>query len=176
MKNLSKVIISLSFLFLLISCSARKQPVVQQAPRIIQKERIISKPFDVVWQTAIEWFATHNTPIKNLDKSSGLISTEYSVSIGEASRYMELPSVRTQFVMGKSEISSYNGNFNVIIKKLGDNSTKINVNVFFGATINQFRSNGMLSSTYTLASSSSVTCITTGALEREILDYLEAGN
>ncbi len=176
MKTSYKILVLLTLTLALQNCSAPKTTTVQQAPRIIEKERIISKPFDAVWQTSIEWFATHNTPIKNLDKSSGLISTEYSVSIGDARRYMECGSVRTAFIMGKSELSNFTGNFNVLIKKLGDNSTKISVNVFYGASINQYRTNGLLSSGYTLASSTTTTCASTGLLEREILNYIEAGN
>ncbi len=158
-----------------IGCSAPKKAVVQQAPIIVEKERVISKPFDVVWQSGIEWFATHNTPIKNLDKSSGLISTEYSVSIGEANRYMLCATGSSNF-SGKTEIVNHTGNFNVIIKKLGENSTKISVNVFFGCTINKYKYRGLLSTEYVLESSTRVNCTSRGELEREILNYLEAGS
>jgi hypothetical protein len=174
MKSSCKIISVLFLSFVLISCSAPKKTVVQQAPVIIQKERIVSKSFDAVWQTAIEWFATHNTPIKNLDKSSGLISTEYSVSIGDAIKYMNCGSGNSNF-SGKVEVTNKTGNFNVIIKRLGDNSTKINVNVFFGGTVNKYRYKSLLSTEYVLESSTAITCTSTGNLEKEILDYLEAG-
>jgi len=166
---------ALSLLSIIIfGCAAPKQTAAPQAPIIIEKERVISKPFDAVWQTAIEWFATHNTPIKNLDKSSGLISTEYSVPIGEAYRYMSCGTGSSNF-SGKTEINNHTGNFNVLIKKLGDNSTKISVNVFFGCTINKYRYKSLLSTEYILESSTRSTCSSKGALEREILNYLEAG-
>ncbi len=175
--NTSNFLFSLFITTIIISSCAisRKQAVVQQAPKIIEKERIISKPFDAVWQTSIEWFAIHNIPIKNLDKSSGLISTEYSVSLGDADRYMSCGKGSASFT-GKVELTNYTGNFNVLIKKLGDNSTKISVNVFFGCTVNNYKYKGLLSTEYVLVSSSRITCTSTGALEREILDYLEAGN
>ncbi|MBY0481968.1 MAG: hypothetical protein K2Q21_11470 [Chitinophagaceae bacterium] len=163
------------FFFMVLSCAPAKRVVVQQAPRVIEKERIISKSFDAVWQTSIEWFATHNTPIKNLDKSSGLISTEYSVSIGEAQRYMQCGAGSSTF-SGKVEMSNYTGNFNVLIKKLGDNSTKISVNVFFGCTINKYRYKSLISTEYILESSTRTNCVSTGTLEKEILDYIEAMN
>ena len=177
---LMKILSGISFIllssFVLMNCAVPKQTVVQQtAPKIIEKERIVSKPFDAIWLTSIEWFATHNTPIKNLDKSSGLISTEYSVPIGEALRYMNCGSGSSTF-MGKVEITNYTGNFNVLIKKLADSSTKINVNVFFGGTVNKYRYKNVLSTEYILESSTRTTCTSTGALEKEILDYIEAGN
>ncbi len=176
MKSSSKIIGVLFLVFVTVSCSAPKKTVVQQAaPRVIQKDRIISRPFDAVWQTAIEWFATHNTPIKNLDKSSGLISTEYSVSIGDALKYMECA---RSSVSKSVQLTNYTGNFNVIIKKLADNSTKINVNVFFGCTQNIYKEqlHLFIPNETTLISSARINCSSTGTLEKEILDYLEAGN
>lgn len=166
-------VLFLSILF--FACAPAKKVVVQQAPRIIEKERILSKPFDAVWQTSIEWFATHNTPIKNLDRSSGLISTEYSVSIGDALKYMQCGSGNSTFT-GKTEMSNYTGNFNVLIKKLSDNSTEVNVNVFFGCTVNKYRYKSLISTEYVLESSTRINCNSNGALEKEILDYIEAIN
>jgi hypothetical protein len=77
---------------------------------------------------------------------------------------------------GKVEVGNYTGNFNVLVKKLTDNSTKISVNVFFGCTVNKFKYKNILSSEYVLESSTRVNCTSTGLLEKEILNYLEAGN
>ena len=185
MKNSSKIICVFFILFVLLSCSAPKKSVVQQAPSVIEKERVISKPFDAVWQTSIEWFATHNTPIKNLDKSSGLISTEYSVSIGDAVKYMQCGSGGSVVsgkggttVSGNVQLTNYTGNFNVLIKKLSDNSTKINVNVFFGCTENKYKEqlHLFMANETILVSSTRINCTSTGALEKEILNYIEAGN
>ena len=176
MKSSVKIICGLFLIFVMVSCSTPKKTVVQQAaPRVIQKERIISRPFDAVWQTAIEWFATHNTPIKNLDKSSGLISTEYSVSIGDALKYMECARSSGSTSV---QLTNYTGNFNVIIKRLADNSTKINVNVFFGCTQNVYKEqlHLFIANETILISSARINCSSTGTLEKEILDYLEAGN
>jgi uncharacterized lipoprotein len=175
MKNSIKLLTAALFYLILVGCSQPKQVTVQEVPRVIEKERVISKPFDAVWQTSIEWFATHNTPIKNLDRASGLISTEYSVSIGDAYRYMSCASGNSTF-SGKVEVGNYTGNFNVLVKKLADNSTKISVNVFFGCTVNKFKYKNILSSEYVLESSTRVNCTSTGLLEKEILNYLEAGN
>src|ERR1035437_8986604 len=57
----------------LIGCKTYQPPTKYQFPN----ERIVNAGFDGVWQNAVEWFADHNTPIKNIDKSSGLLSTEY---------------------------------------------------------------------------------------------------
>ncbi len=164
--------------FLLSACSAPKKTVVTVAPPVIIKEKVYMKPFDAVWQTAIEWFATHNTPIKNLDKTSGLISTEYSMSIGEAGKYMQCvqQSPKVGALIGFYTMDNYAGNFNVLIKKVSDNSTKVTVNVFFSCSENLNKYQNALSTKSYLASSTRINCSSKGALEKEILDYIEAAN
>jgi len=68
------------------SCGPMQEATTVQntAPveRVIEKERIINKPFDEVWQNIIELLAVYNMPIKNLDKNSGFIATEYKLITG----------------------------------------------------------------------------------------------
>ncbi|RLB51898.1 MAG: hypothetical protein DRI90_22610 [Deltaproteobacteria bacterium] len=137
----------------------------------VEKERTIDKPFDAVWQSAVEWFATHNTPIKTLDKASGLISTEYSLSMAEAAAHMDCGSGDSSF-MGKVELEKPAGNFNMVIKKQDESSTKVSVNVFFACTVNKYRYENLLSTEYILLSSEKVDCGSKGTLEKELLDHI----
>jgi hypothetical protein len=139
----------------------------------VEKERVINKSFDLVWQSTIEWFATHNTPIKNLDKNSGLISTEYSLSLQDAGKYMDCGKGTSSF-MGEVQLVNHGGNFNVLIKKLDENSTRVSINVFFGCTENKYKYESLLSTNLVLVSSTRVGCVSTGQLEKEILDYLSS--
>jgi hypothetical protein len=159
-------------LFFIVGCAApmRIQPVVTYT---VEKERVINKSFDLVWQSAVEWFATHNTPIKNIDKSSGLITTEYSLSLSQARKCMDCGSGQSNF-SGKVELVNHSGNFNILIKKIDENSTKISINVFFGCTINNYRYENVLSTNYVLVSSTRTDCVSTGQLEKEIYDYLSS--
>lgn len=168
----------LPLVFLLAACSAPKTTVAPVAAPVIIKEKVYMKPFDAVWQTAIEWFATHNTPIKNLDKTSGLISTEYSMSIGEAGKYMQCvqQGAKVGALTGFYTLDNYAGNFNVLIKKVNDNSTKVTVNVFFSCSQNLNKYVNALSTKTYLASSTRINCSSKGALEREILSFIEAAN
>jgi hypothetical protein len=137
----------------------------------IEKERTIKKPFDAVWQSAVEWFATHNTPIKNIDKASGLLSTEYDLSMAEAANQIDCGGGDSTF-NGKVELEKPIGNFNLLIKKLDDLSTKVSVNVFFTCTVNKYRYENLLSTDYVLVSSEKVNCVSKGTLERAILDHM----
>jgi hypothetical protein len=137
----------------------------------VEKERVINKSFDATWQKAVEWFATHNMPIKNLDKSSGLISTEYTLSIKDAGRYMDSGQGESNF-SGKVELDRHMGNFNLLIKKIDDSSTKVVINVFFSCLVNQYRYENFFSTNYVLVSSKKVDCASTGQLEKQVLDFL----
>lgn len=138
---------------------------------VVVNEKVINKSFDVVWQNTVEWFATHNTPIKNLDKSSGLISTEYSLSLADARQYMDCGQGESNF-SGKVELANPTGNFNVLVKRMDDDSTKLSINVFFSCTVNEYRYEDWLSTEYVLVSSTKTNCVSTGQLEKTILDYL----
>jgi len=157
--------------FMIVSCSAPEY--IKPTTYVVEKDRAIGISFDTVWQKAVEWFATHNTPIKNIDKSSGLISTEYIMSIDEAMQYMSCGSGESNF-SGKVELTNHSGNFNVIIKKIDENSTKVTVNVFFGCMVNNYRYESLLSTDYVLESSRRTTRNSTGRLEKEVLDYLSS--
>ncbi len=173
MKTQNKIFIISLIIFLTISCSTTARFTPVPVVRVIEKERIINKPYDAVWQSTVEWFATHNTPIKNVDKSSGLISTEYSLPMGEAARYMDCGGTSSSF-SGYTSLENHSGNFNVLLKKVSDNATKISINVFFGCSVNSYQAKGLLSTDYQLKSSSRINCTSTGTLEKEVLDYIEA--
>ncbi len=160
----------MSFVFI-SGCSAPQR--IAPTPYAVENERRVERPFDATWQSAVEWFATHNTPIKNIDKSSGLISTEYSMSMKDALVFMDCGRGDSTMT-GKVEMDNYLGNFNVLIKKIDDNSTKVVVNVFFSCAVKKYRYENLLSTNYVLESSVKEDCVSTGKLEKQILDYLSA--
>jgi len=159
-----------SLVFLLLAGCAAPEYVKPEARPII-KESVIHKSYDTVWQNTVEWFATHNTPIKNIDKTSGLISTEYSLSLEDAALYMNCGSGESNF-NGKVELVNHTGNFNVLLKKIDDHSTRVSINAFFGCTVNRYRYENVLSTDYVLESSTRTSCSSTGNLEKSILEYL----
>lgn len=161
-------------IFLIQSCGTTKQTVVvSSAPRIIEKERIINKSFESIWQNTIELLATYNMPIKNLDKASGFISTEYKLITGTPSQYASCFGANSTF-MGKVELTNHGGNLNIMLKRISDDSTKVTVNCFYSCMKNKYKYANILSSTYVLESTERIDCETTGLLERAILDYVSS--
>lgn len=158
--------------FIIQSCSSPRN-VVTAAPvvRVIEKERIINKSFDAIWQSTIELLATYNMPIKNLDKNSGFISTEYKIITGNVSQYMYSVGASSTF-SGKVELTNHGGNLNVLVKKVNEDSTKVTVNAFYSCLANKYKYANLLSTVYVLESSTRIDCESTGNLEKGILDYV----
>jgi len=174
MKKLILMPIIFLSLFLILNCATSKY-VAPAAPVVynIEKDRIINKPFDAVWQTIIELLATYNMPIKNLDKSSGFISTDYKLVTGEVSQYMICEGASSTF-SGKVELTNHGGNLNVLVKKINEDSTKVTVNTFYSCTLNKYRYASLISTEYVLESITRIDCTSTGNLEKAIFDYLSA--
>jgi len=73
---------------------------------------------------------------------------------------------------GKVEAVNHGGNMNILVKKVTDNSTKVNVNAFYSCMVNKYRYASLLSTDYILESSTKTDCESTGILEKAIFDYL----
>lgn len=172
MRKLILVPVIFLSLCLILSCSSAKY-VAPAAPvvYVVEKERIINKPFDEAWQKIIELLATYNMPIKNLDKNSGFISTDYKLVTGEVSQYMICEGASSTF-SGKVELTNHGGNLNVLLKKINEDSVKVTVNTFYSCTANKYKYASLISTTYVFESSSKVDCTSTGILEKAIFDYV----
>lgn len=153
-----------------MSCRASQQAVVTPTvERIIEKDRVINKPFDLVWQSAIRLLANYNMPIKNLDKASGFIASDYKLITGDPNNYMNCAPGRVKMTFGKMDRTDQGGNVNLIIEKITDESTKVTVNAFYNCTENQYQNS---SRGYFLSSSYKIECNSNGNLEKAFLDYL----
>lgn len=152
--------LAIVFLLIFIGCAAKYQP-----PKTydVVKEMTYDKSFDDVWSLAIEWFANHGTPIKNMDKSSGFIATEYSLGTGQLNCLdCGIPG---ENLLVAQRLDDPRGNFNILIKKIDENKVKVTINCFFKATSKVYF-DGRLTST------NSIDCNSTGLLEKEIIEFL----
>ena len=160
MKKAFTFILSCSFI-ILISCSSYEPP----RDYTVQKEATINKSYDITWQNVVDYFATHNTPIKTMDKNTGLIATDYNLTVSEALKYMDCGTAGNS-IGAHQRIESQSGNFNILLKKIDDNSTKITVNVFFNSMLNTLNDNGIT------VNSEKINCNSKGVLEKELIDNL----
>jgi hypothetical protein len=139
-----------------------------QAPKTydVQKERTYAQPYDSIWQHAVDWFALHNTPIKTMDKSSGLIASDYNLKIGTYQSYCDCGVGGSGLV--SKRIDSPLGNLNLLVKRVDESHTTVTISTFFKAvllTVNNYSGE--------IKESQAIDCNSTGQLEKEILDSFE---
>src|SRR5574343_487496 len=119
--------------FLFMACSTPKQLPKSYS---FQKEKEISKNFDVVWAKIIQWFGEHDIPVRTIEKASGLIATEYNLSAGmKSSPFCDcgIAGDEPGFTL---KIERIRGNFNLTVVKINDNTTKVKINTFYKADYN----------------------------------------
>lgn len=123
-------------------------------PRQIQSSFPIDKPFEPVWQAVIEVFAELNLPIMNLEKASGLITTDWISFRGQSNTgYCDCGGLGLNVELDRR------GKFNVYVKKISDNSCEIKVNAVFDHIVRYGLDRNSTPSTSS--------CVSTGKMEAE---------
>jgi hypothetical protein len=123
-------------------------------PRVITNSWTLDKPFDAAWAAVIESFAELNLPIMNMEKTSGLITTDRMiVNPG----YMDCGTIGLDQTALINRGKEYRGRFNVMVKKVADTSATMKVNCTFEVIVLASR-----------GESTTVQCVSTGRLEAEV--------
>lgn len=129
----------------------------------VEKNRTYSQPFEKVWVSSVDWFADHNVTIEKIEKSSGLLTARYLLKTNDS--YLDCGKPEATGTLGAPKIDSL-GSLNVTVRSLGTNETKVNVN-FFGEY--KLEARDAWDGRPVIASGR---CISTGQIEREILNYI----
>lgn len=119
------------------------EPPTPSAPRKPVETEIVEAPLDAVWDATVEWFATRGLPIKNIDKTSGLLATEHVMPTAQAETVMSCgtPGPKPN---GKVEHADHRTHFNVLLRAQGPRQTKVTVNAFFDCLVNTYENVGLL--------------------------------
>lgn len=145
----------------LSACSVYKPPKTYEFDKTLE----FAMPFDQVWSAVVTWFAENSIPIKNIEKASGLVTTEYTLT----SRTAGFADCGKEG-FGQT-MKTPTGTFNVLVMKIDEGRTKVTVNVDFRVA----------SHTTSLAGSEYDTdevieCVSTGKLEQEIFGAIVASS
>ena len=146
-----KILVLATICFLFASCASTPPP------RIIENSFAIEGNYDSVWSAVIETFAELQIPIDNMEKDSGLITTDWIDFTGQTNEdYCDCGN------LGINIERSRTGKFNAFLKRDAENSCKLTVNCQFEQTFS-FGDNLYKRK-----------CVSTGTLEREIYDRVLA--
>lgn len=129
----------------------------------VSSSRTEAIDYDVAWGRAVDWFADHNVIIDKIEKPSGLITARYTIQVGD--KYLSCGVTSTSGFIGTPSVKQL-GTLNVTVRHMGQNMTRINVN-FFGEIEIKGRDQWDGSAIYWHGD-----CVSTGELERQILDYV----
>ena len=128
-------------------------------PRQIVNTFPIDKPFDDVWQALVESFSELQLPIDNIEKDSGLITTDWIDFTGQKNTdYCDCGG------LGMSIEQSRVGKFNVFVKKITEDSCEIRVNCMYEQTIQE-----PITDVITVRK-----CVSTGKLEAAMFDLIKS--
>ncbi len=161
-------LIQVAFCTILIySCQSYKPPQTYQ----FDKSKVINKSFDDVWNKIIKWFGNNNTPIKTIEKASGLISTDFNLSADNIKNAMDCG----VFKQNNNEIFvDYSGNFNIVVEEVNETSTRVTINAFFFSFEGEAVSENIVSYKFVKTNKSKkINCNSTGYLEKELFDFIE---
>ncbi|WP_417421281.1 hypothetical protein [Halomonas sp.] len=131
-----------------------------------EKKFVFDKEFDNVWEATVEWFASNNTPIDNVDKNSGLISSNYGLNPGSGIINCGQPTGNVGLYQAVFE--DVKTNINIIVREQGEQRTRATVNIFGKALVVVRNGYGQV------VSSASVDCVSTGNFERSYQRYVES--
>jgi hypothetical protein len=119
----------------------------------------IQGSFDPLWQAVIETFADLNLPIDNMEKDSGLITTDWIDFTGQTNEgYCDCGK------LGVDREENREGKFNVFVKRIDAISCEVKVNCVY----QQKHYSPLDGKSYTRQ------CISTGILEAGIFDLIRS--
>jgi hypothetical protein len=122
--------------------------------------------FTDVWEHTVDWFATNNIPIKNIERDSGIISSDYSLGAGFSQVDCGTVDPGGMHVLADENVTA---NINVLVRdRAGQVSVQPNV---FGQGVFTFRNtwDNRLLETVRVDR-----CVSTGELERSLQNYIQS--
>jgi hypothetical protein len=146
---MKKIILFTAMCFFIFSCSVYQPPMQKN----IQNQNQYNYSYDLVWDAVINYFADNGLSIKTIEKSSGLIVTEYYKTKNIDEDIVDCGTVTAGGIINDGEYS-----FNVRVTKSGE-IVVVKINTFYNAK-------------FVFIGENIIHCQSTGALEQKIFDYI----
>lgn len=159
---LCRLLIPSIVMLALLGCSSYQPP----KQYTIESERLYNLDYENTWQRVISVFTEYNIPIRNMDKSSGLITTEHNLG-ASVGGYADCGQPAQSIYTYKFENTVLN--MNIVVTKINERQTKVRVRVF---PKTEYAAYEYKNYRYYKVSSTILDCASTGKLEKSILDYI----
>lgn len=160
-----KIYYPVFFLFFASACATYNEPKEHK----IEKTYVIDKSFDKTWSGVIKYFSTKSIPIKTIDKSSGIITSDpmnvdeiSTAHIFDCGGYSEQPT-------GGVPRKGY-GSFNVFIESNGKDKTSITINS--SAEVIGTVPGALYGSGYMTSATYKIKCYSKGSMEKGLAEFV----
>lgn len=158
---MKKAILALATTTALAGCAGPSVTPPGAAPS--DQSQVYSADFDRVWENTVDWFAVNNIPIKNIEKDSGIIGSEYS--LGANYSQVDCGTVDPGDMHILQDVSVV-ANINVLVRE-ASGGTAVQPNVFGHGKATLYDALNSRPATLKLED-----CISTGELEESLHQYL----
>ncbi len=142
---------------ILAGCSAYQPPKTYT----VETSRLAPASFDATWQAALDYFAVNEIPTKELDKESGLIVTELTLT-DETSDFADCGAWGTNVT-----VALPTGSVRLTVRAIDASSTSVTIDCEYRTT--KFSKK---LSRYEPAETEIISCSATGRMERQIHDFI----
>ncbi len=134
---------------LLVACASGP------APRTVVNTFPLEGDYDTIWSAVVETFSDLQIPIDNMEKDSGLITTDWIDFTGQTNEdYCDCGGLGINIEVSRT------GKFNVFVKKVTENTFEMKVNCMF-EQVYRFGENAYKRK-----------CVSTGNLEQEMYNLV----
>lgn len=97
------------------------------ATREDHSREVVKLPYDVAWAAVVEWFANRNIPMEKMEKSSGMLSMQGEMAVGQD--VVDAGEIDVSWSIGGVDVRRF-ATINVLMRPAGETRTTVAVNVF----------------------------------------------
>ncbi|WP_419175842.1 hypothetical protein [Desulfosediminicola sp.] len=112
----------------LVACSGTMN-ITPPEYRQVKNSYSYEASYDQAWLLAVDWFAENNITIDKIEKTSGLISAKYNIRLHPNA--LDCGEIKAS-TLATLQHYEETANVNVTVRSVGDNRTKISVNIAGG--------------------------------------------
>jgi hypothetical protein len=161
--NTSRVLITILSLIALTGCAPAGVKNVERVE--VERTKTFDASFDQVWAVTVEWFASLGIPIEKVEKSSGLISSEWG-GVGSDQTYISCGEPTGNIGLYGAEFERINIDINIIVRPV-DSGVRSTINIFGTAVVDVSNALGSVSK-------NTAQCASRGTLEKNYFSFLRS--
>ncbi len=165
----TNLLISLIVVLVVLFLSGCATPYKPPQTYKFEKERVVNKSYDKVWEMLITFFVEADIPIEQMDKTSNVIRSK-TMKYGSSGQLCDCGVPGSGFGW-QGKIEEVSCNWNILLTKINENQTKVRVVANYNALHNLLKMDFNTKLWY-ITKATTINCNSTGYFESAILEFL----